>query len=100
MREQSIKTGFHLIGGVLALVCIVSAAVLFDRDGPRGAEFAAVICPVACNRHYQIELYAVLASCSVIAFARLGNMVIAASENVDNLKRLNESKSILLRKLN
>jgi K+-sensing histidine kinase KdpD len=47
----------------------------------------------------KIELYAVLASCSVIAFARLGNMVIAASENVDNLKRLNESKSILLREL-
>src|SRR5262245_24514258 len=46
-----------------------------------------------------IELYAVLASCSVIAFARLGNMVIATRENADSLKRLNESKSILLREL-
>jgi len=47
----------------------------------------------------KIELYAVLASSSVVAFARLGNMVIAARENADSLKRLNESKSILLREL-
>jgi len=47
----------------------------------------------------KIELYAVLASGSVIAFARLGNMVIAAREHADSLKRLNESKSILLREL-
>src|SRR5215831_19327415 len=47
----------------------------------------------------KIELYAVVAACSVIAFARLGKMVIAARENAESLKRLNESKSILLREL-
>src|SRR5262245_7225199 len=47
----------------------------------------------------KIELYAVLASCCVIAFARLGNMFIAAREDADSLKRLNERKSILLREL-
>ena len=47
----------------------------------------------------KIELYAVVATCSVIAFARLGNMVIVARENAESLKRLNESKSILLREL-
>jgi len=47
----------------------------------------------------KIELYAVLASCCVIAFARLGNMFIAARQDADSLKRLSESKSILLREL-
>jgi two-component system, sensor histidine kinase PdtaS len=47
----------------------------------------------------KIELYAVLTSCSVIAFARLGNIFIAARQDADSLKRLNESKSILLREL-
>jgi two-component system, sensor histidine kinase PdtaS len=47
----------------------------------------------------KIELYAVLAICSVIAFARLSNMVIAARENADSLGRLNQRKSILLREL-
>jgi len=47
----------------------------------------------------KIELYGVVATCSVIAFARLRNMVIAARENAESLKRLNESKSILLREL-
>jgi two-component system, sensor histidine kinase PdtaS len=45
----------------------------------------------------KIELYALVATCSVIAFAHLGNLVIAARENAEGLKRLNESKSILLR---
>jgi two-component system, sensor histidine kinase PdtaS len=47
----------------------------------------------------RIEFYALLASCAVIASARLGHMVIAASENADNLQRLNESKTVLLREL-
>jgi len=47
----------------------------------------------------KIELYAVLASCCVIAFARLGNMFIAARQDADSLIRLNETKSILLREL-
>jgi two-component system, sensor histidine kinase PdtaS len=47
----------------------------------------------------KIELYAVLASCSVVAFARLANMVIAAREDTDSLKRLNEGRSVLLREL-
>ena len=47
----------------------------------------------------KIELYALVATCSVIAFAHLGNMVIAAWANTESLKRLNESKSILLREL-
>src|SRR6516225_9848181 len=47
----------------------------------------------------KIELYGVVATCSVIAFARLRNMVIAARENAESLKRLSESKSILLREL-
>jgi two-component sensor histidine kinase len=47
----------------------------------------------------KIELYAVLASCCVIAFARLGNMFIAARQDADSLKHLNETKSILLREL-
>src|SRR5262245_34536599 len=36
----------------------------------------------------KIELYAVLASCCVIAFARLGNMFIAARQDADSLIRL------------
>jgi K+-sensing histidine kinase KdpD len=36
----------------------------------------------------KIELYAVLATCSVIAFAHLGNTVIAARENAEGLRRL------------
>src|SRR5690348_6327733 len=40
-----------------------------------------------------------VATCSVIAFAHLGNTVIAARENAEGLRRLNESKSILLRQL-
>jgi two-component system, sensor histidine kinase PdtaS len=47
----------------------------------------------------KIELYAVLASCSVLAFARLANMVMAARDDTDSLKRLNESRSVLLREL-
>jgi len=47
----------------------------------------------------KIELYAVLASCCVIAFTHLSNMLIAATEDADSLKRLNETKSILLREL-
>src|SRR5262245_34079448 len=47
----------------------------------------------------KIELYAILASCCAIAFARLGNMLIAARQDADGLKRLSESKSILLRGL-
>jgi two-component sensor histidine kinase len=47
----------------------------------------------------KIELYAVLASCSVLAFARLANMVIAARDDTDSLRRLNESRSVLLREL-
>src|SRR6516164_2275935 len=47
----------------------------------------------------KIELYALVATCSVIAFAHLGNMVIAAWANTESLKRLKESKSILLREL-
>lgn len=47
----------------------------------------------------KIELYAVVAIGSVIAFGRLRNTVVAARENAENLKRLNEGKSILLREL-
>ena len=47
----------------------------------------------------KIELYALVATSSVIAFSRLGNMVIVARENADSLNRLNERKSILLREL-
>jgi two-component sensor histidine kinase len=47
----------------------------------------------------KIELYAVLASCCVISFARLGNMFIAARQDADSLKRLNETKSTLLREM-
>src|SRR5262245_50348206 len=47
----------------------------------------------------KIELYAILASSCVIAFARLGNMFIAARQDADSSKRLSESKSILLREL-
>jgi two-component system, sensor histidine kinase PdtaS len=47
----------------------------------------------------KIELYAVVATCSVIAFARLRNTVIAARVKAESLKRLNESKSIFLREL-
>jgi Histidine kinase/Domain of unknown function (DUF4118) len=47
----------------------------------------------------KIELYAVLARCCVIGFARLRNMLIAAGENADELRRLNERKSVLLREL-
>jgi two-component system, sensor histidine kinase PdtaS len=47
----------------------------------------------------KLELYAVVATCSVIAFARLSNIVITARTNAESLMRLNESKSILLREL-
>jgi two-component sensor histidine kinase len=47
----------------------------------------------------KIELYAILAACSVVAFARLGNALLTAADNTDTLKRLDESKSILLREL-
>jgi two-component system, sensor histidine kinase PdtaS len=47
----------------------------------------------------RIELYAILASISVIAFARLGDLVIAARDDADNSKRLHESKTMLLREL-
>jgi two-component sensor histidine kinase len=47
----------------------------------------------------KIELYAILAICCVVAFARLDNMFIAARQDADSLKRLNESKTILLREL-
>jgi two-component system, sensor histidine kinase PdtaS len=46
-----------------------------------------------------VELYAILAGGSVVAFARLGNALIAARKNADSLNLLNESKSILLREL-
>jgi two-component sensor histidine kinase len=47
----------------------------------------------------KIELYAVVATCSVIGFAHLRKIVIQSRENAEGLKRLNESKSILLREL-
>ena len=47
----------------------------------------------------KIELYAVFASCAVFAFARLAKMVIASRDATDSLKRLNESRSVLLREL-
>ena len=47
----------------------------------------------------KIELYAIVATCSVIAFGRLRNTVVAERENAESLKRLNESKTILLREL-
>jgi len=74
----------------VALSTILSL-LFFEPVGSFGVSHAADV--------IAIELYAVLASCSVIAFARLGNMVIATKENADSLKRLNESKSILLREL-
>ena len=47
----------------------------------------------------KIELYAILASCCVIAFARLCNMFIAARQDAETSKRLSETKSILLREM-
>jgi hypothetical protein len=47
----------------------------------------------------KIELYAILASCCVIAFAQLGNLFIATRQDADRSKRLSESRSILLREL-
>ena len=47
----------------------------------------------------KIELYAMLASCSVVAFARLGSMLIAEGEKADRFMHLEESKSMLLREM-
>jgi two-component sensor histidine kinase len=47
----------------------------------------------------KIELYALVASGSVVAFARVGSAFKAASQSADSLKELNERKSILLREL-
>ena len=47
----------------------------------------------------KIELYALVASGSVVAFSRVGSVFKAASQSADSLKELNERKSILLREL-
>ena len=47
----------------------------------------------------KVELYAILASASVVAFAHLGNALTAARENAESLTHLNESRSILFREL-
>jgi len=47
----------------------------------------------------RIEVYAILATCSVVAFARLGDALISARHEADELKQLQNSKSILLREL-
>jgi K+-sensing histidine kinase KdpD len=65
--------------------------LFFDPVGSFAVQHAADL--------VKIELYAILASASVVGFARLGNTLAAARENSDSLKRLNESKTILLREL-
>jgi two-component sensor histidine kinase len=47
----------------------------------------------------KVELYAVLAACSVVAFARLGDALTLARDKAEEHKRLEESKSVLLREL-
>ena len=47
----------------------------------------------------KIELYAMLASACVVAFAFLVNLLIAASDEAEVLRRMDEGKSILLREL-
>jgi two-component sensor histidine kinase len=47
----------------------------------------------------KIEVYAILAACSVIAFARLGDALNSATHQAEELKQLEESKSILFREL-
>jgi two-component sensor histidine kinase len=47
----------------------------------------------------KVELYAILAGCCVVAFAGLGDALIAAGDETEALKRLGEKKSILLSEL-
>jgi two-component sensor histidine kinase len=47
----------------------------------------------------KIEVYAILAACSVIAFARLGDALNSAAHQAEELKQLEERKSILFQEL-
>jgi two-component sensor histidine kinase len=78
-------------GFLAAALSTVFSILFFEPAGSFALWYAADL--------IKIELYAVVATCSVIAFAHLGNAVIAARENAEGLRRLNESKSILLREL-
>jgi two-component sensor histidine kinase len=78
-------------GFLAAALSTVFSILFFEPAGSFALWYAADL--------IKIELYAVVATCSVIAFAHLGNTVIAARKNAEGLRRLNESKSILLREL-
>jgi two-component system, sensor histidine kinase PdtaS len=79
------------IGFVSVGLTTLLSILFFEPNGSFALWYAADL--------IKIELYAVLASCCVIVFARFGNMFIAARQDADSLKRLNETKSILLREL-
>jgi two-component system, sensor histidine kinase PdtaS len=92
------------------LVVIASTLAFGASAGFVGVAVSTILSPLFFEPVYtfavsqatdliRIELYAILASCSVVAFARLGDMVIAAMADADNLKRLDESKTMLLREL-
>jgi two-component sensor histidine kinase len=81
-----VSAGFVSVG-----LSTVLSALFFEPVGSFSVQHATNL--------IKIELYALLAGCCVIAFACLRNMLSAASQRADDLKRLNERKSVLLREL-
>src|SRR5262245_51672579 len=80
------SVGFVAVGASTLL-----SPLFFDPVGNLALHHAADL--------IKIELYAILAGASVVAFARLGSTLIVARENADSMKCLNEGKTILLREM-
>jgi two-component sensor histidine kinase len=79
------------IGFVTAGMSTVLALLFFEPVGTFALQNAADL--------VSVELYALLAGVSVVAFSRLRNALTEAHNKAETLKRLEESKSILLREL-
>jgi two-component sensor histidine kinase len=79
------------LGFVAVGLSTLLSGLFFDPVGSLAVHHAADL--------VKIELYAILASASVVGFAQLGNTLNLARDNADSLKCLNESKVILLREL-